>query len=572
MRVLIIGGGPAGSTLGAFLKRYRPATEAIILEREKFPRDHIGESQLPRVCDVLHELGVWDKVEAAGFPIKIGATYKWGTTDELWDFEFLPGETFAYEERPAKFRGQRTRTAFQVDRSIYDKILLDHARELGVDVREETKVQEVLHEGDRITGLKLANGDVLTADYYVDCSGHAGILRRTLGVEVDLMTSLQNVAFWDYWQNAEWAVEIGVGGTRIQIMSVGYGWIWFIPLGPTRTSCGLVVPADYYKKTGKKPEELYLEAVTSEPRISSLLKSATREHKFTTTKDWSFLSTRLVGENWFLCGECAGFADPILSAGLTLAQTGARQLAYVLIGMERNPADRDWLTSYYDETQKQRITQHIRFADFWYTANVRFTELREFVSKIAADAGISKNANDAFQWLGTGGFMNDGLDVPSFVDGTIGSLKQLTQRFTESQADWIIGKNNVYKLDLEGAETVTVPVMENGRITRESCYRRNGLILPRFGLYKMVTDLLKSEFRSPVLFSRLYRTFLAGPEDADMMMGIAYQMLETMAAEGWIKCSYNPNVAMTPLSTPDESGGIRSNRDEELFGARPSAS
>lgn len=568
MRVLIIGGGPAGSTLGSFLKRYRPSIEAIVLEREKFPRDHIGESQLPRVCDVLHEIGVWDKVEAAGFPIKIGATYKWGTTDELWDFEFLPGEEFQYQERPAKFAGQRTRTAFQVDRSIYDKILLDHARELGVDVREETKVQEVLFEGDRITGLKLATGEILTADYYVDCSGHVGILRRALGVEVNLMTSLQNVAFWDYWQDAEWAVKIGKEGTRIQIMSVGYGWIWFIQLGQTRTSCGLVIPAEYYKRSGRRPEELYMEALMNEPRIASLLKNATRENKFTTTKDWSFLSTRLVGENWFLCGECAGFADPILSAGLTLAQTGARQLAYILIAMDRNMEDRDWLCDYYDECQKQRITQHIRFADFWYTANVRFTELREFVSKIAADAGISKDANEAFQWLGTGGFMNDGLDVPSFVDGTIGSLKQLTQRFTGSSADWLIGKNNVYKLDVEGAEIATVPVMENGRIFRESCYRRNGLILPRFGLYRVVIDLLKSEFRSAKIFSRLHRTFSDGPEDTDFMMGIARQMLETMAVEGWIKCSYSDKYPATPIETPDESDGIRRNRDEELFGAK----
>src|SRR5207245_11557770 len=99
---------------------------------------------------------------------------------------------------------------------------------------------------------------------------------------------IQNIAVWDYWQNAEWAINIGVGGTRIQIMSVGYGWIWFIPLGPTRTSIGLVMPVDYYKNSKKRPEELYLEAVTNEPRIAALCKKATRKNNLATTNDWSF--------------------------------------------------------------------------------------------------------------------------------------------------------------------------------------------------------------------------------------------------------------------------------------------
>ena len=86
----IIGGGPGGSTLGCLLRKYDPTCRVIILEKEKFPRDHIGESQLPPVSGVLEEMGCWDKVEAANFPIKIGATFRWGKSAELWDFEFLP--------------------------------------------------------------------------------------------------------------------------------------------------------------------------------------------------------------------------------------------------------------------------------------------------------------------------------------------------------------------------------------------------------------------------------------------------------------------------------------------------
>src|ERR1700678_3275411 len=98
-----------------------------------------------------------------------------------------------------------------------------------------------------------------------------------MGVGIEEPSTLKNVAFWDYWRNAEWAVTLGVGGTRIQIMSVGYGWLWFIPLSPTRTSIGFVCPAEYYKSSGLRPEELYIKSIADEPRISALVSKAERE-------------------------------------------------------------------------------------------------------------------------------------------------------------------------------------------------------------------------------------------------------------------------------------------------------
>ena len=117
---------------------------------------------------------------------------------------------------------------------------------------------------------------VLEARHYVDASGNAAILRRAMDVPVTVPTKLMNVAMWDYWDNAEWAVKIGVGATRTLILSIGCGWIWFIPLGPTRTSIGFVCPADYYKKSGKTPRELYDWALSKEPLIAKLTANATR--------------------------------------------------------------------------------------------------------------------------------------------------------------------------------------------------------------------------------------------------------------------------------------------------------
>src|SRR5262249_55617710 len=159
------------------------------------------------------------------------------------------------------------------------------------------------------------------------------VLRKAMGVEIDCPTELKNVAFWDYWENTAWADTIGVGGTRIQVMSVGFGWLWFIPLGPTRTSLGLVCPASYYLRAGKSPEELYVAAIAESERISELIRGGRRSGNLRSRKDWSYVAERQSGDNWFLVGEAAGFADPILSAGMTLTHTGARELAYTLIAL-----------------------------------------------------------------------------------------------------------------------------------------------------------------------------------------------------------------------------------------------
>ncbi len=414
--VAIIGGGPAASTLGTLLRKYDSHMRVAIFEREVFPRDHVGESQIPHLMSTLHEMGVWDKVEAANFPIKIGGMYKWGTTQDLWALDFLPVSQFKDEPRPGKYRGQRAGTAFQVDRSIYDRILLEHAEEAGCMVYQGVKVTSVEHDGDRITGLTVAatdpmgeavlrDQDQVRAKWYIDASGNSGLLRRTMGVEVDSPTALRNVAIYDYWQNTEWAERIGVGGTRILTLSIECGWLWFIPLGPTRTSIGLVVPADYLKKTGKRPDELYFEAVNSEPTVSKLIAKATCEKITQTTKDWSFVASRLYGENWFLAGDTAGFADPILSAGLTLAQTGSRNLACTILEIERGQVESEWLKKAYEQTQTARIKNHIRFADYWYSTNGHFAGVEGVLrGDRQVRRGDSFTAGCTFTWMGSGGF------------------------------------------------------------------------------------------------------------------------------------------------------------------------
>lgn len=547
--VAIIGGGPAGSTTGCYLRKYGGDLNVLILEREKFPRDHVGESQLPPISRILDEIGCWDKVEAANFPIKIGATYRWGKNPELWDFEFWPRSQFKDEPRPAKYEGQRLWTAFQVDRAIYDQILLDHARELGCDVREETKVSKVYREGDRVKGIELEDGEIVTATHYVDCSGHSGFLRRAMGVQTTIPTSLQNIAIWDYWQNAEWAEEIGVGGTMVQVLSLGYGWIWFIPLGPTRTSIGLITPADYYKKSGLKPAELYARALADEPRISQLVANADSEGLLQTTTDWSFKANRMVGANWFLVGESAGFADPILAAGLSLTQKTAQEAAFTIMEIDRGEEDADWLRSQFELGQMRRVENHIRFADYWYTANEQFQDLQEFTALLARENGLDLAPEKAWAWLAQGGFIDEGLNI-GLGGYSFEQVKDIGSQLSDTHPVDTVATNNVFELNLEGATRTELAKYGQGRVGRCPCFVRGGRALPVIGIIDMIVTLLSRNSTRPAIaqdLRELSRAYASNPVFRSYALAPFQQTLEAMISDGWVNARLDSAVEMTSL-------------------------
>lgn len=563
--VAIIGGGPGGSTLGTLLRKYEPSIRVLILEREVFPRDHIGESQLPPISEVLDEMGCWDKVEAADFPIKVGATFRWGSNPELWDFEFLPLQDFHNEPRPAKYQGFRKQTAFQVDRSIYDDILLRHAAEAGCEVRQNTPVVKVDVDGDRVRGLELKNGETVTARHYVDASGHAGILRRSFNVQMDVPTSLQNLAMWDYWDNAKWAASIGVGGTRIQVMSQSKGWLWFIPLGPTRTSIGFVCPQSAFKSWGRTPEDVYQEVVAAESRIGTLIQGATRTGEVRVTRDWSFVSSRVYGENWFLVGEALGFADPILSAGLTLTHTGARELAYTILALDRKEHPRRWLLDNYAENQQTRVRQHIRFADFWYAANGQFTELKDHCQQIAAEAGLKLEPYAAWAWLAQGGFSHDVLGQTGVGGYDLTAAKQVTQRFLAKKQRWLVGENNVFKLDVLGAKEIQIPIYDKGKVVSTPCLIRGPKRLVMAGMFKTVHDALKRTSDIATLHTSLMNAFVRelSPEHAAVAMKFAVQVLEVMVGDGWVKARLDATRPKLDVSSPDEGAIVHRHRPDE---------
>ncbi len=561
--VAIIGGGPGGSTCGGLLARYAPHLDVRIFERDTFPREHIGESQLPPISMILQELGCWDDVERANFPIKIGATYRWGHSDKLWDFEFMPLANYREEVRPRRFSPQARRLAFQVDRAIYDDILLHNARRLGCQVQMPAGVRAVDMDGDRVTGLLLDDGHRVQARHYVDASGNAAILRRAAGVAINAPTKLQNIAFWDYWENTEWASRYPGGATRVLVMSIGSGWIWFIPMGPTRTSIGFVCPRDYYSASGKRPEQLYLSALSQEPLIAQLTANASREGQVRATKDWSYVADRVVGENWFMVGEAAGFADPILAAGMTLTQTSARECAYTILSLERGEHDGTWLRRCYDETQRTRVRQHIRFADFWYSANGNFTDLQAYTSEIARDAGLDLSPQKAFQWLGTGGFTDDVLGQVGLGGLDLAGARQVAQRLLPGDYQWKLSAVNRFWLATDGVERGQLPAYVDGRIHSVPCLIRGPRRLPLCGLFERVATALNGANKLSQLLPRLeaQATLMAGEMQPELAMHHLVQALEVMVSDGWVRTRLDPREPRLQLDTPYEGNTIHSNED-----------
>lgn len=536
--VAIVGGGPSGSTVSTLLRKYNPDLSVMIIEKAKFPREHVGESQLPGISGILDEMGVWDKVEAANFPIKLGGSYTWGKDADAWDFDFYPAEEFIDEERPAKYQGQRQHTAFQVERDRYDDILLRHAESVGVDVHEETMVREVLMEGDKILGLVLSNGKTVRAKHYVDGSGDAAVLRKALGVESEAPTHLRNVAFWDYFDNATWAIEIGIGGTRVQVRSLSYGWIWFIPLGPSRASVGFICPSSYYKESGLSPKELYQKAIKEQPEIAVLLKDAKSDTggEVLSTKNWSHLADRLTGENWWICGEAAGFADPILAAGMTLAHGTAREVAYAILEVEHGELDADWIKKTYDEKGRRNINQHIRFAEYWYAANGRFTDLQDYCKDIAKDAGLNLNPAQAWRWLAQGGFTNQHIETAAFGAFDIGSSKQLVERFSGKKTKFQISKLNKFKLNLANAEKIKQGSLRAGRIHQVDCYQRAGAVLPVTGSWKTMIEILERKSDLQDIYNGILEVVQRISVGGAVNLNTFYymQVLEVMLTEGWV--------------------------------------
>jgi flavin-dependent dehydrogenase len=318
-RVLVIGGGPAGSTAAGLLAKQ--GFEVVLLEKERFPRYHIGESILPSCRPVFELLGVWDKVVAHGFQPKGGAYFFWGP--DQWEVRFSNlGDT----------------NAWQVVRSEFDQILLDHAKSLGVRVVEEATVRELeFADGRPVAALWSPTGnqaqvDRITFDFLVDASGRGGVMSTRYLKSRQFHNVFKNVAAWSYWTSAKKLTKASEGA--IAVCSVADGWFWFIPLHDGTVSVGLVTGKERFNDRRTElgsVEAVYLAAMQECEPVLDLLENATKVTDMKVEQDYSYVSDQFAGPGYVLCGDAACFLDPLLSTGVHLA-TYSAMLASAAIG------------------------------------------------------------------------------------------------------------------------------------------------------------------------------------------------------------------------------------------------
>jgi flavin-dependent dehydrogenase len=325
--VIVAGGGPGGAIVAARLAQ--KGRRVTVLERERFPRFHLGESLLPQSMGALSAVGVLEEVDAR-FLRKHGATFHDSSTGRSVRFDF--GDAFHAEYR----------NAYQVPRDTFDELLLRRAEALGAEVREGWSVTGVRFEEGRAVGVCARDPEGeshrIDAKVVVDATGRDALLAHSSRTTERIKT-LDTTALFSHWEGA--FREEGIREGDIQIVLFGGdaatsgeastppgGWFWFIPFKDRRTSVGAVVRGDWMRahKSESVPA-LYARAIAESPVATRFLAGATQVWPARATADFSFRVRDLSGDGWLAVGDSGGFIDPLFSTGAHVAMHGGLHAA-----------------------------------------------------------------------------------------------------------------------------------------------------------------------------------------------------------------------------------------------------
>jgi flavin-dependent dehydrogenase len=311
--VIVIGGGPGGSTAGTVLAT--AGHRVLLLEKDRFPRFHIGESLLPYNRRLFDEIGVLPKLEAAGFMRKYGAQFHSGNGAHSVKFVFRNG------------RFTREHQAIQVERAAFDHLLLNHARERGVDAREGWTVRRFNPSATHITvEARAPDGQPASfqASFLIDASGRGNVTGNQDQLRV-LHPTLKKLAVFGHFSGVR--LDDGPSGGDTVIVRLANKWFWLIPLSRDKVSVGCVLNQEEFTQAGLSPADLFDRTWRSSAVMRQRLEQAQLLGPIQTTSDFSYHNRRFVGHRLVRVGDAAGFMDPIFSAGVYLAMSSAQQAA-----------------------------------------------------------------------------------------------------------------------------------------------------------------------------------------------------------------------------------------------------
>lgn len=396
---VVLGGGPAGSTFATIARKYAPDAKVVVLEKERFPRWHIGESTIPAANGVFKDLGVYDALLESSFVKKMGVTFIWGKDRQPWSADYLTLRSLTRTTNDAQVievtgqdfsallgPGQEKNTpysAFNVERSRFDKLLLDNARTLGADVREGTKAVAVRRVGETSAHEVSWSDDqggagTLRTDFVLDATGLSHLMTPGQRVHDD---SLNNFAAYGYLTGAKWKVTYSGDRNRstVFIAAVDKGWIWYFPLGDDLMTVGAVTNTRHFKDRLKDVdlEAFFWEMLRSCPEVAGLVEDAKLRDdilpngaRVGACRDWSSWAREPVGDGWAAAGDAAMFVDPILSTGVTLAlQTGHRAAYTWLTARARPDLQRPALWRAYADYLRGEYGAFLRLARYFYGNN-----------------------------------------------------------------------------------------------------------------------------------------------------------------------------------------------------------
>jgi FADH2 O2-dependent halogenase len=370
--VIIIGGGPAGSALGALLAQ--DGRRAIILEKDIHPRNHVGESLTPSTNLVFDRIGFMDKMDDAGFIHKPGTGWNaprsplWKFV-EIWLFEFpIPGTPRPY--------------TFNVERDEMDTLLLRHAHDSGAKVLQGVSVQNVLFEDGRATGVRVKVTDGwerdLSAKIVVDASGRRSLLAKQLDMRHH-DPNFNQFCIYSWFRGVKEPPERLKGFTLFYFIGMNQAWSWHIPLRDGKASMGVVVDKRDFEKSGKSHEDFFMSLVARNRTFTDAMKNAERIRPYWIEADYSYKIDRFSGPGWLLVGDALRFVDPIFSSGVDVALFSALYAYETITKAWETGREEDLFAEY-----QRRVETGV---DIWYDLISTFYTLQNLVTRYATRPG-----------------------------------------------------------------------------------------------------------------------------------------------------------------------------------------